>query len=96
MFSGLGIVGPSEEVQFQIPVGSSGVYQNTGSLSLVPYLSFAQNFGRDWRLGSINAARRHVYQHISALRHRMNKRGAREPRAGETAAEYLRSIADAG
>jgi hypothetical protein len=43
-------------------------------------------------LGSINAARRHVYQRISDLRHRLNERRRREPRAGETAAEYLRSI----
>jgi hypothetical protein len=31
-------------LQFQIPLGSGKVYQNTGSLSIVPYLSFAQNF----------------------------------------------------
>lgn len=30
---------------FQVPVGSSSAVQNTGSLSLVPYLSFGQQFG---------------------------------------------------
>jgi hypothetical protein len=42
-------------LQFQVPVGSKGTFQDTGSLSLVPYLSYAENFGRDWRVGSINA-----------------------------------------
>jgi hypothetical protein len=45
-------------------------------------------------LGSINAARRVVYRRISTLRHRLNRRDAREPVAGETAAEYLRSTAE--
>jgi hypothetical protein len=45
-------------------------------------------------LGSINAARRDVYRRISTLRHRLNRRDAREPLAGETAAEYLRSTAE--
>jgi hypothetical protein len=43
-------------------------------------------------LGSINAARRHVYDTISKLRHRLNRRVRREPRTGETAPDYLRSI----
>jgi hypothetical protein len=34
-------------LQFQIPVGSANVYQNTGSLSLVPYVTYAQNFLKD-------------------------------------------------
>ena len=34
-------------LQFQVPVGSQGVFQNTGSLSLVPYLSYAENFFPD-------------------------------------------------
>ncbi len=29
---------------FQIPIGSSSVYQNTGDLSLVPYVSLGKNF----------------------------------------------------
>jgi hypothetical protein len=41
-------------LQFQIPAGSSSTYQNTGTLSLVPYVSFAQNFLRDYRFGSFN------------------------------------------
>ncbi len=31
-------------LQFQIPVGENKVFQNTGSLSLVPYASFAKKF----------------------------------------------------
>lgn len=44
-------------LQFQIPEGSNRVEQGTGTLSLVPYVSFAQNFGRNWGLplgGSFN------------------------------------------
>ena len=33
-------------VTFDIPAGSNSVFQNTGSLSLDPYLSFGQTFGR--------------------------------------------------
>lgn len=38
---------------FQIPVGSSNVYQDTGALSIAPYLSGGQTFLRS-RLGSLN------------------------------------------
>ncbi len=40
---------------FQIPTGSAAD-QNTGSLGLVPYITFAQNFGRNWlqSYGSFN------------------------------------------
>jgi hypothetical protein len=31
-------------VNFQIPVGSQNAFQNTGSLTIDPYVSFAQNF----------------------------------------------------
>ncbi len=41
-------------LQFQIPIGSSSVFQDTGSLSLVPYITFGQNFGRDLSWGSFN------------------------------------------
>ena len=41
-------------LQFQIPTGSGGTFQNTGSLSLVPYASFGQNFLRDFQFGSFN------------------------------------------
>jgi hypothetical protein len=41
-------------LQFQLPVGTGGAYQDTGTLSLVPYLSYGQNFLRDFRLGSFN------------------------------------------
>ena len=41
-------------LQFQVPVGSREVFQDTGTLSLVPYLSYAENFCRDWSIGSIN------------------------------------------
>jgi hypothetical protein len=38
---------------FQIPAGPSKVFQDTGSLSLTPYVSFGQNFGRT-SYGSFN------------------------------------------
>jgi hypothetical protein len=38
---------------FEVPVGSSQVLQNTGDLSLDPYISFAQNFGKS-SYGSFN------------------------------------------
>ena len=38
---------------FQIPTGTARIYQNTGNLTLAPYMSFAQNFLRTgW--GSLN------------------------------------------
>lgn len=40
-------------VTFQIPTGQAKVEQDTGNLSLTPYLSFAQNFGRN-SYGSFN------------------------------------------
>jgi hypothetical protein len=42
-------------LQFQIPAGSRNVFQDTGSLSIVPYASYAENFLRDLRIGSVNA-----------------------------------------
>jgi hypothetical protein len=41
-------------LQFQVPLGSGGGYQDTGSLSLVPYLSYGQNIFRDAPWGSFN------------------------------------------
>jgi hypothetical protein len=38
---------------FQIPTGDSKVFQDTGTLSLEPYVSFGQNFGRT-SFGSFN------------------------------------------
>ncbi|HEY2786399.1 MAG TPA: hypothetical protein VGJ05_15640 [Fimbriiglobus sp.] len=38
---------------FQIPIGSSSVYQDTGNLSLVPYLSYAQSLACT-RAGTVN------------------------------------------
>lgn len=40
---------------FQLPVGSRGAFQHTGSLSLVPYVTYGQNFLRDFRFGSFNS-----------------------------------------
>jgi len=40
-------------VQFQVPIGSAKVYQDTGSLSVVPYVSFAQPFFKT-QLGGFN------------------------------------------
>ncbi len=42
-------------LQFQLPVGSGSVFQDTGTLSLVPYVTYGQNFLRDFRLGSFNS-----------------------------------------
>jgi hypothetical protein len=41
-------------LQFQVPT-SSGAFQNTGSLSIVPYATYGQNFLRDLSIGSLNA-----------------------------------------
>ena len=43
-------------------------------------------------LGSINAARRVVYEMISSLRHELNHARRREPRAGESPSSYLQSL----
>ena len=43
-------------------------------------------------VGSINAARRIVYERISTLRHELNRKRRREPLAHETAATYLASL----
>jgi hypothetical protein len=43
-------------------------------------------------LGSINQARRVVYETISTLRHEMNGKRRREPLPGESPADYLRSL----
>ncbi len=42
-------------LQFQIPVGSQNTFQDTGSLSLVPYITYGQNFFRDFQYGSFNS-----------------------------------------
>lgn len=41
-------------VNFQVPLGDSKVFQDIGTLSVVPYMSFAQAFGRS-SYGSFNA-----------------------------------------
>lgn len=43
-------------------------------------------------VGSINEARRVVYERISHLRHELNRKLRREPRSHETAAAYLASL----
>lgn len=52
----LGAVG----LTFQVPAGPSKVFQDTGDLSLVPYVSFGQNFGRT-SFGSFNALATFAY-----------------------------------
>jgi len=42
-------------LQFQIPTGSHGNFQDTGTLSMVPYVSYAQSFLRDLSIGSFNS-----------------------------------------
>ena len=41
-------------VQFQVPLGSGKAFQDTGTLSIVPYVSAGQNFLKT-RFGSLNA-----------------------------------------
>lgn len=41
-------------LQFQLPVGSTVAYQNTGSLSLVPWVTYGQNLFRENSWGSFN------------------------------------------
>lgn len=41
-------------LQFQIPVGSRNAFQHNGTLSLVPYVSYAQSLFRDFTAGSVN------------------------------------------
>jgi hypothetical protein len=41
-------------LQFQVPVGSAGVFQDTGNLSIVPYATYGQNFFRNSPFGSFN------------------------------------------
>lgn len=41
-------------LNFQIPVGSRSAFQDTGTLSVVPYVSYAESFGKDLRLGGFN------------------------------------------
>jgi hypothetical protein len=64
------------------------------SMALAEHLTFSPwHAVRDHRpLGSINEARRVVYDRIAALRHRENGVERREPRADETAAAYLSAI----
>jgi hypothetical protein len=41
-------------LMFQIPTGSRSVFQDTGTLSVVPYVSYAESFGKELRLGGFN------------------------------------------
>lgn len=41
-------------LQFQIPAGNSSVYQDTGNLSIVPYITYAHPFFRDSQFGTLN------------------------------------------
>jgi catalase len=56
-------------------------------LSFTPWHTLAHE-----PLGSINQARRVVYETISSLRHEMNAKRRREPLPGESPADYLRSL----
>lgn len=49
-------------LQFQVPVGSQSAFQNNGTLSLVPYVSAAQNLFRDFSAGSFNVMGTTGYQ----------------------------------
>jgi len=41
-------------LQFQVPVGSTSAFQSTGTLSLVPWVTYGQNMFRDFAAGSFN------------------------------------------
>jgi hypothetical protein len=41
-------------LNFDIPIGPHKVFQDTGTLSLEPYVTVGQNFGRNFRYGSFN------------------------------------------
>jgi catalase len=56
-------------------------------LSFTPWHTLAHE-----PLGSINQARRIVYETISTLRHEMNGKRRREPLPGESPADYLQSL----
>jgi hypothetical protein len=58
------------------------------------HLSFTpwHNLAEHEPLGSINAARRAVYEAIASLRHGLNSVRRREPQPGESPADYLRDI----
>jgi hypothetical protein len=56
-------------------------------LSFTPWHTLAHE-----PLGSINRARRIVYETISSLRHEMNAKARREPLPDESPADYLRSL----
>ena len=64
------------------------------SMTMAEHLTFSPwHAVTDHRpLGSINEARKEVYDRIATLRHGKNRVKRREPRAGETAAEYLAAI----
>lgn len=61
-------------------------------LALGEHLSFSpwHTLAAHEPIGSINRARRVVYERIAALRHQLNGVRRVEPRPGESAAEYLR------
>ncbi len=77
-----------------IEIPSAGQPALHESLAMAEHLTFSPwHAVKEHRpLGSINEARRVVYDRIAALRHRMNGVKRREPRAGETAAAYLAEI----
>jgi hypothetical protein len=56
-------------------------------LSFTPWHTLAHE-----PLGSINQARRIVYETISTLRHKMNGKARQEPRPGEAPGDYLRRL----
>jgi hypothetical protein len=55
-------------LQFQIPAGSASAYQNTGGTSLVPYVSYAQNFFCNSSWGSMNLMANAAYAFGSSAR----------------------------
>jgi|SRR6266542_566590 len=75
-----------------LPLGDD--FHVDAMMNLGQHLSFTpwHNVADHEPVGSINAARRVAYERISTVRHELNAKLRREPRAAETAEVYLASL----
>ena len=55
-------------LQFQAPIGSGSVFQDTHGVSFVPYATYSQSFLRDSRIGGMNAMANGGYAFSSSSR----------------------------
>ena len=81
------------ETVARITVGPPTVSVKT-MMDFGQYLSYSpwHHSSKHRPLGSINTARKSVYDAISSLRHNLNRVGRREPGPGESPTDYLRDI----